>query len=160
VLGGALALAGCLSAPPTPLPQAAAPPPPDVTPVPVPVVSLPPRPVRKPPPRTLASLPPPASSPEPAAPPSAVNEDDFARLTGLDQDEALAVLGEPQQRAESPPAVLWRYTSSACELDLYFYLDLQSREMRVLHYELRDNDDSDRSGEKCYSDLVAPHRTD
>ncbi len=159
-LGGAVGLASCVSPTPTPLPQAAVPPP-EPTPLPAPEAALPPHPVHKPVPHSLASLP---AEPAPAtapAPSTDETEADFARLTGLDQDETLAMLGQPQQRAESPPAVLWRYTSSVCELDLYFYLDLQSREMRVLHYELRDNDGSDRTGEKCYSELVpAPHRTD
>jgi hypothetical protein len=161
-IGGAMALSGCKMEAPTPLPQVAVPPPPaEETPAPVPEVSLPPHPAHKPATRTLASLPAPAPAP-PAAPSvgESESESDFSRLEGLDQDETLAVLGAPQQRAESPPAVLWRYTSTACELDLYFYLDLESRQMRMLHYELRDNDGSDRSGEKCYSELVSAHRTD
>jgi hypothetical protein len=160
-LGGAVGLAGCLSATPTPPPQAAAPPVEVAPPPPAPEAVLPPHPLHKPGPPTIASLPAAPAETAPAAPPSAsVTEPDFARLTGLDQDQTLAMLGQPQQRAESPPAVLWRYTSSACELDLYFYLDLQSRAMRVLHYELRDNDGSDRTGEKCYSELVSARRAD
>ena len=152
-LGAALALAGCMTGT-SPPPQAASPPP-EATAPPAPEASVPPHPMRKPAPRTLAAL------PNPAPPPAAGEPDsEFARLTGLDQDETLAMLGEPQQRADSPPAVLWRYTSNACELDVYFYLDLQSREMRVLHYELRDNDGSDRTRQRCYSELVSARRAD
>jgi len=155
-LCGVLSLAGCMTAT-TPLPPAPppAPAPAEVTPPPAPEASFPPHPARKPTQRALASLSVPG-----AVPPTGEAEPDFSRLTGLDQDETVAMLGQPQQRADSPPAVLWRYTSSACELDVYFYLDLQSREMRVLHYELRDNDGSDRTGQKCYSELLSARRAD
>jgi hypothetical protein len=153
-LGGVIALAACMTAtsPPAPLPQTA-PPPAEASPPPAPEATLPPRPVRKPAPSTLAALSPPTTSTDDPA-------QVFSHLTGLDQNQTLATLGEPQQRAEAPPAVLWRYTSSACELDLYFYLDLQSQEMRVLHYELRENDGSDRTGQKCYAELVSARRAD
>lgn len=147
-----MALAGCMStsAPP---PQAAAPPP--IAPAPAASqteAAPPPHPARKPAPPALASLPNPAGAPDQAA--------EFSRLTGLDQDETVAMLGEPQQRADAPPAILWRYTGNTCELDVYFYLDLQSREMRVLHYELRGDDGSERTQQKCYSELVSARRAE
>jgi hypothetical protein len=105
----------------------------------------PPHPARKPAPTVLAALPPGKTPP---------GADGFGRLQGLDQTEAVSVLGEPQQRVEAPPAVLWRYAGRDCELDVYFYLDLQSREMRILHYEVRNNDASERSQQRCYGELV------
>jgi hypothetical protein len=141
-----LGLVACQSAPPAPSPppQVEAAPPPQTPPPP-------PHPDKKPVPPVLASLPP-AVSEEPAP--------DVAELQGLDQDDTIAILGEPQQRADAPPAVLWRYASRGCELDLYFYLDLQTREMRILHYEVRVTDGSNRSQQGCYGELVAARRAD
>lgn len=114
-----------------------------------------PHPARKPAPPTLAALPAPEAAPEAApAPPPSAEPPDFDKLQGLDQTQTAAVLGEPAQRAEAPPAVLWRYASRDCALDVYFYLDLQSRVMRVLHYEIRYTDGSERSQQKCYGELV------
>ncbi len=124
---------------PATLEQPEAPPPAPVQP--------PPRPARKPAPPNTATAP--VLTPE--APPAEAN---FDRLQGLDQDETMAVLGEPLQRAESPPATVWHYASADCELDVYFYLDLKSNEMRVLHYEVRSNGGTEQLQQRCYSELV------
>jgi hypothetical protein len=106
----------------------------------------PPRPARKPAPPALESAPPAAAAPE----------DEFDRLTGLDQAATLAIFGEPQERSEAPPALLWRYAGSDCRLDVYFYLDLQTREMRVLHYDVTSTDNgNDQSRQKCFGELAA-----
>ncbi|MGH7089196.1 MAG: hypothetical protein ACREFQ_09870 [Stellaceae bacterium] len=137
------ALVACTQAPPR------APPPEARFAAPLEQLPAAPHPVQKPaPPHAVAALPQP-----PAARPETMDE-----LQGLDQPAALRLLGEPQQRAESPPAVLWRYQGRGCELDLYFYLDLQSRQMRVLHYEVRVTDGSERTQQGCYGELVADRR--
>lgn len=117
------------------------------------VPSLPPPPPRKPPPPVpgLARLPEPA---EPARTPSA----GFDRLIGLDQPHLSALLGEPRQRAEAPPATIWRYFGQACELDVYFYFDLQSQAMRALHYEIRSHDSREQPAQQCYDELVSERR--
>jgi hypothetical protein len=109
----------------------------------------PPHPPRKPAtPATLAAL-------IPKAVPPAAEQQGFDQLQGLDRDQTTSLLGEPAERAEAPPAVLWRYASRGCALDVYFYLDLESREMRVLHYEVRNTDGSKRPQQKCYDELIA-----
>jgi hypothetical protein len=55
-------------------------------------------------------------------------------LIGLDQKTAMRLFGTAQEKSEKPPATVWRWRSGTCELDLYFYLDLSSGEMRSLHY--------------------------
>ncbi len=145
--GAGLALTACTAPPPPKLP-----PPPSASEAPAPQAEAPPpaRPVHKPAPPVTASLP--AGPPEP---------DSFDRLHGLDQAEAEALLGEPKERAEAPPAIVWRYASRDCDLDVYFYLDLQSRETRVLHYEVRDHDERDeRSQQKCYRELITERHVD
>ena len=57
-----------------------------------------------------------------------------AELIGLDQRAATQLFGIAAERSEKPPATIWRWRSATCELDLYFYLDLRSGQMRSLHY--------------------------
>lgn len=145
-----LSLAACLATPPAP----PAPPPAAAIETPAETARLPPpHPGKKPAPPAVATLPPAAAAAEP--PVRTVEQ-----LQGLDQDGVMAVLGEPQQRAEAPPAQLWRYADRGCELDLYFYRDLQSREMRILHYDIRVTDGSTRTQQGCYGELVAARRAD
>jgi hypothetical protein len=115
----------------------------------------PPRPPRKPaPPQATVPVPAavPVVPPPPGPPPAA-----FDRLNGLDPVSTVAWLGEPRQRAEAPPATIWRYMSRDCELDVYFYLDLRTNQLRALHYELRsqDHDAAERPQQRCYEQLVS-----
>ncbi|HUZ71732.1 MAG TPA: hypothetical protein VMU87_01995 [Stellaceae bacterium] len=136
-----LALTSCTEAPPLP--------PVVVLPPTVEAPPIPPIPGHKP--SVIAKLPP--QFPR--------ETDAFERLHGLDQNETIALLGEPLQRADAPPAILWRYQSRHCELDVYFYLDLESREMRVLHYEVRDqNAGAEPAQRQCYRELVTERHDD
>jgi hypothetical protein len=150
-------LAGCAVAPEqvaTP-PVVARPAEPQTTALPPP----PPRPIRKPapPPASApgASVTPDDRSPEPVAPPQPVDPE---RVIGLDETGAATWLGEPSQKSEAAPATIWRYQSRDCEVDIYFYLDLQNRVMRALHYEVRSNDIVDRRSERCFQQLVDERR--
>ncbi|MBV9521667.1 MAG: hypothetical protein JO010_02665 [Alphaproteobacteria bacterium] len=147
-----LSLAACESAPPAPSPLAE-PPPVAEAPSPPPVAEpLPPRPARKPaPPAPMARIAP----TEPSEPPPPI---DPQRVIGLDQAEASQWLGEPGERTEAAPATIWRYTSQDCEVDIYFYLDLQHKVMRALHYEVRSNDIVDQRSERCFQQLVNERR--
>lgn len=113
----------------------------------------PPPPPRKPAPpgQAIARLPP----AEEVEPPPGLGLD---RLIGLDQPHVAGILGEPRARAESPPATIWRYAGPGCDLDVYFYLDLQSQTMRALHYEVRSHDSPERSAQRCYEALVSERR--
>jgi len=181
VPGLLLLLAACSSV----APWRTAAPPPDIAAPPAVDANLPVPPPRKPsPPSTvIARLPPteqPESSapgqdqsalphegapetpsgrlPEPqGAPPSRANGT-FDRLIGLDQPHMVALLGTPRQRAESAPATIWRYSGLQCELDVYFYLDLQSQTLRALHYEVRSHEPSERPAKPCYDELVGERR--
>lgn len=175
-----LAVSACIDR--TPEPTVRAPPPPletVVAPAPPPTTPAPPRPARKPTPPTQASLegatptgetptaapqtpvtsepmaPPPTSPAEgtPAAPPADV----VTQLNGRTQAGVATLLGEPQARDEAAPATIWRYVARDCELDVYFYLDLNAKELRALHYEAKGNDAVDRP-QQCYAQLVADRR--
>jgi hypothetical protein len=121
--------------------------PPDATPGP-----LPPRPTRKP------ALPAPAPSESTPAPNEPSEPVDPARVIGLDEAETSNWLGEPNQRTDAPPATIWRYRTRQCEIDVYFYLDMQNRIMRALHYEVRSNDIVERRPEQCFQQLVDERR--
>lgn len=142
----ALTLAACE------LPPPAAPGPPVATAV----TRLPPPPPRKPSPPSLARLPP-ATVPQPEPAP-AVETGSFEQLVGLDQPHVAALLGEPETRADAPPASIWRYAGATCDVDIYFYLDLQSQTMRALHYEVRSHDLSDQPAQRCYDVLARERR--
>lgn len=150
----ALLLAGCDALLGPQSPGALAPPAASET------ADLPKPPPRKParpatPGTNVARLPPaqPAETETPSEP-----HQELDRLIGLDQPQLAELLGEPLQKAESPPATIWRYAAQGCELDIYFYLDLQSQAMRALHYEVRSHDSTERSAQRCYDELVSERR--
>ncbi len=130
----------------------------DVTPAP-----SPPRPAHKPAPpapETGSAEPTETGPAEPTETGSAEPTEtvDPARVIGLDQAGTVDWLGEPSQRTEAPPATRWRYVSRDCEIDVYFYLDMQHRIMRALHYEVRSNDIVERRPEQCFQQLVDEHQ--
>jgi hypothetical protein len=95
------------------------------------------RPARKPTPR------PPTDSSLPQA----------SELIGLDQPGATRLLGAAAERFEKPPAAVWRYKNATCELDLFFYLDLRSNQMRTLHYALKGDGGDPARREDCLDSL-------
>ncbi len=78
------------------------------------------------------------------------------QLIGLDQRAATRLFGTAAEKSEEPPATIWRWRSATCELDLYFYLDLRSGQMRSLHYVFK----RDAAGqEECLKSLAAATRS-
>ena len=154
---GLLALAACTEPPPP------APPPPLEVEAPV---EPPPAPQPPPPPRKPA-LPGTVQAVEPSAPvetariePATRETGDPERLIGLDQPQTEALLGLPSERKQAAPATIWRYASRTCDLEVYFYLDLQSQVMRALHYEVRTHESVEPTPNHCFAELVAEHQTD
>lgn len=128
-------------------------PPPVVPPPPEAVEpASPPLPAEPPPPR-------PARKPRPPSPGNVSGEQqeplDPERLIGLGQEDAENWLGHPSDRTEAAPAQIWHYLGHDCQIDVYFYLDLQSKVMRALHYDVRNNDNNDRGAERCFQQIVA-----
>jgi hypothetical protein len=142
LLGGCALLGENVEAPPPAAPPAQAALPPAEAPLPPPI------PARKP-------VPPPLGGAMPISP---VERSDPEHVIGMTPSEAVAWLGQPEQRSEAAPATIWRYAAPGCEVELYFYLDLQSKVTRVLHYEIRSNDGADRRRERCFEQLVAERR--
>jgi hypothetical protein len=92
--------------------------------------------------------PPDASATGPAAPQT-------SELIGLDQPGVTRLLGAAAEQFEQPPAMVWRYKNTACELDLYFYLDLRSSRMRTLHYALKGDGGDTARRQDCFKSLHA-----
>ena len=88
-----------------------------------------------------------------AAPPQ------LKELIGLDQPAATRMLGAAVERTEEPPATIWRYRTATCELDLFFYLDLRSGQMRTLHYSFKGAATDAIARQNCLSELVAARRS-
>jgi hypothetical protein len=106
---------------------------------------IPPGPVRSGPPPAVASPPQAAVAPSPQV----------KELIGLDQPAATYLFGAAVERTEEPPATVWRYKSSTCELDLFFYLDLRSGRMRTLHYTFKGDAADSTARQNCLRDLAA-----
>jgi hypothetical protein len=90
--------------------------------------------------------PPDASATGPAAPQA-------SELIGLDQPGVTRVSGAAEEQFERPPAMVWRYKNTTCELDLFFYLDLRSNRMRTLHYAVKGNDVDPAKRQACLASL-------
>ncbi len=102
-------------------------------PAPRPAAALPPLP--PPPPRRVLSWGPiPLPQKKPSPPSQTAVQAPPPDLVGLDEQAATRLLGPADQEIERPPAVVWRYKADSCELDLYFYLDVESGRMRTLRY--------------------------
>jgi len=139
---------------------------------PLALVPPPSRPIRKhkPPPATdalapdagievLATAEPATALPAPFSPPDASATGPAApqtsELIGLDQPGVTRLLGAAAEQFEQPPAMVWRYKNTACELDLYFYLDLRSSRMRTLHYALKGDGGDTARRQDCFKSLHA-----
>jgi hypothetical protein len=80
-------------------------------------------------------------------------------LIGLDQSAAMRLLGPATERTEEPPAMVWRYKTADCELDLFFYLDLRSGQMRTLRYALKNGDGNQAQQQDCLRSLIESRRS-
>jgi hypothetical protein len=78
-----------------------------------------------------------------------------SELIGMDQPAATRLFGAAAERSEEPPATVWRYKNTTCELDLFFYLDLRSGRMRTLHYALKGGGADAARGQDCLRSLLA-----
>jgi hypothetical protein len=95
-----------------------------------------------------------AVGPEPTGP-ETVTAPQASELIGLDEAAATRLLGEANAQTEQSPDTIWRYKTAACELDLYFYLDLRSGRMRILHYAFKGDAAEPAKRQNCLRDLVA-----
>lgn len=110
----------------------------------------PPRPPERPKlpaekPRRHASLPP-DDKPESRLPVLAPE-----MLVGLDRQQIELLLGAPAAVREQPPATVWSYRAKDCALNVFFYPDLQTREVRALAYDVRAGSEAEQSKNACFA---------
>ena len=104
------------------------------------VAALPPAPRPPDRPTTL-----PATAPSPELEPQSLKE--------LDQEHALSLFGRPSEISEAAPATVWRYRRKGCQLDLFFYMDIQTHSFHVLTYEFRPDERSEAGQRACLNRL-------
>ncbi len=81
--------------------------------------------------------------------------DGLASVVGFDQDAVRNLLGDPIWVQEIPPALSWQYASDACVLELLFFMEVTTRNFRVLSYDVTSDDDAIDVDQRCLSTLVA-----
>lgn len=127
------------------------------TPTPDTVVMLPPAQTSNDPGAAAGNQegPAPAAAAPGRAPAPVATDVNAERILGLDAGALRRSLGTPQAQLDFPPARVWRYAAASCTFDVYFYMDVKSREFRVLHYEATANDGSERQKDQCYQRVLA-----
>ena len=103
----------------------------------------------------LGPLPIPRPKPEPPSDQIAAIPSDLASVVGYDRAEVRDLLGEPIWVEEIPPALSWQYASEECVLRVFFFMEVTTRNFRVLSYDVTSNDDANDVDQRCLSDLVA-----
>jgi len=145
----AFALAGCWfdegpRAPP-PAPVAAEPAPEPPAPPPPPPAS-PPLPAEKPPQQVATTTQPLGAAPPPGPDPK--------QLVGLDFAQTEHLLGQPAKQEEKPPAKVWTYNGTECDLTIFFYADINTRVFRALTYEFKHHQATEGTDDQCLAQLM------
>ncbi|HEY4135753.1 MAG TPA: hypothetical protein VGO34_11115 [Alphaproteobacteria bacterium] len=122
------------------------PPPEEPAPPPAPVVQAPPAPAVAPPVRM------------PPQPPPARPQLDLQSLVGVGEQEITALLGDPRQVRNDPPAMVWDYAATGCSMSLFFYLDLKSQDFRTLAYNFDSGGATDSAKQACVNRIQESNR--
>jgi hypothetical protein len=75
-------------------------------------------------------------------------------LIGADRATARAILGAPDSVVEQSSSTVWAYGNATCGLDVFFFLDVNDDELRVLTYELKLADESESGRSRCLNRLA------
>jgi hypothetical protein len=67
--------------------------------------------------------------------------------------ETEALLGRPTKEEEKPPAKVWTYSGTDCELTIFFYADINTQQFRALTYEVTGNEATGGSDDQCLAQL-------
>ncbi|TMJ57796.1 MAG: hypothetical protein E6G81_11995 [Alphaproteobacteria bacterium] len=79
-------------------------------------------------------------------------------LLGLDPQHTTALLGPATQTQNQSPATVWHYKSGRCELDLSFYMEMKSGQMRTLHYDFKGEAASPEQRQACLRSIIEENR--
>ena len=97
-------------------------------------------------PAATATLAEPPARPAPAGTPA------FS-LSGKSETELRATLGAPTSEEERPPGKLWLYRDGQCTLDVQLYPDVQTKQFRVLAYQIKSYDSTDEGKRMCTAQM-------
>jgi hypothetical protein len=78
-------------------------------------------------------------------------------LIGLDPQHTAELLGPAAQTNKRSPATVWHYKSGRCELDLSFYMEMRSGQMRTLHYDFKEAA-SPEQRQACLRSIIEENR--
>ena len=76
-------------------------------------------------------------------------------LVGKNEMELQNILGSPRHVRNEPPAMVWRYVGSVCELDVFFYFDIDNQDFRVLAYKFYPDQATPRAESACIDRIRA-----
>lgn len=109
-------------------------------------IGVPPEPPRKPvaPARRVVPAPQ-AEAPAPI---------DLDGVVGYSELEVRELLGDPAWIEEVPPALSWQYSANDCVLKVFFFMEMATRDFRVLSYDLSSTEDGVDVDERCLSELL------
>jgi hypothetical protein len=79
---------------------------------------------------------------------------DPKQLVGLDFDQTQHLLGAPAKQEEKPPAKVWVYNGTNCDLTIFFYADINTREFRALTYEIKNHQATEGTDDQCLAQLM------
>lgn len=79
-------------------------------------------------------------------------------LLGLDPQRTAALLGPATQTLSQSPATVWHYKSGRCELDLSFYMEMKSGQMRTLYYDFKGEAASPEQRQACLKSIIEENR--
>ena len=136
---------GAHDQPPPPVQTTAAAPEPPATPPPPREPA--PLPAQKPAQAQVATA---APTPIPAPPPGP----DPKQLVGLDFASTQHLLGKPARQEEKPPAKVWVYNGTNCDLTIFFYADINTRQFRALTYEIKNHQATEGTDDQCLAQLM------
>jgi hypothetical protein len=141
-------LAGCQLFKPT-LPPA--PPPAETAAAPEPLAPPPPPPEPAPlpaqkPAQVATTAPMPIAAPPPGPDPK--------QLVGLDFGQTQHLLGKPTKQEEKPPAKVWVYDGTNCDLTIFFYADINTQQFRALTYEIKHHLATEGTDDQCLAQLM------
>jgi len=105
---------------------------------------------------TPIATPPEAAPPKPEPPADEPTDSGFdpETLIGADRATAHAILGAPDSVVEQSSSTVWTYGDATCGLDVFFFLDVNEDELRVLTYELKLADESESGRSRCLNRLT------
>jgi hypothetical protein len=77
-----------------------------------------------------------------------------AALLGLDEQQTTDLLGTATTIESRPPANIWHYKGSRCELELAFYMEMRSGRMRTLDHAFKNRAGTAAQAEACLTAIV------